>query len=333
MNQFNLGNFLNKFANQAFQNQSQNKNNLQANETPNSNAAFLNSQNDLNPAMAQRAMMATNFAGSQNLAILNSLRMNSIANIQRSIYLKDLMNLPKELKEVLVLIQNSATETTASMVKVQDLKTLLSTNINISTLAEILQKGGKEAMNKLVFALAEASKQGINDTSQLKDAMKLINASVSVAGNENPSQVLKNFMLLYLPWLPLQEGVDFELEIETFEGAGGEEETSLTITISTKNYNVVKILIFLKELNSFDIFVTCVEKFPKDELLKRIKEENKLHSIQSEMTFEQKEIKQQGETTPQAKINMSQVTQVNPFLLLVANALIRHTIDLDNQAS
>jgi hypothetical protein len=250
MNQFNLGNFLNKFANQAFQNTP----NPQAPQNVNKGAGaeFAPEQGSLPPNNLPKMPSPPPNQHSMNLAMLNNnLKMNLIPNLERSLYIKDLMNLPKDLKEMMVMLQKVTqnTETT------KDLKTLLGNNINIANLAEIMQKGGKEAMNKLVFAMAEASKQGVNDTSQLKDAIKLINASVSVAGQENPSQVLKNFMLLYLPWLPLQEGVDFELELESSDGSGGESDTTLTIMISTKNYGNIKILLILKGTNVFDIFV------------------------------------------------------------------------------
>lgn len=326
MNQFNLGNFLNKFTN--YQPQNQSRGAMPADSTQGASAVPTSGQNALPPNAMPKILSVPNPSVALNQATLHSLKMNSLANLERSLYLKDLMNLPKEMKEILVMIQNN----TQSAAQVKDLKTLLSTNINISNLADIMQKGGKEAMNKLVLAMAEASKQGVNDISQIKDAMKLINASVSVAGQDNPSQVLKNFMLLYLPWLPLQEGVDFELEIQSSEDENGEDETTLTIMITTKNYQVIKILLIIKELNSFDVFVTCPDKFPKQELLNRINEESKRYSLQHEMKFEQKEIKSQNDSNQQAKINMSNLNNVNPFLLLMANALIKHTIDLDNQA-
>lgn len=327
MNQFNLGNFLNKFM--GYTPQGQNKGGAPAQGAANADATFApTQQSSSSPQSLPRPHLQLNTLQQPSLHSLNNLKMNSIANLERSVYLKDLMNLPKDLKEILAFIQNKST----SSAQIADLKTLLSTNINIANLAELMQKSGKEALNKLVLTMAEASKQGINDISQIKDAMKLINASISVAGQESQSQVLKNFMLLYLPWLPLQAGADFELEIESSESEGGESETILTIMISTRNYGNIKVLLILKALNSFDIFVTCIEKFPKEELLKRINEENKLHALQSTMTFEQKELKYDNDKSHQAKISMSNLSEVNPFLLLMANALIRHTIELDNQA-
>ena len=43
--------------------------------------------------------------------------------------------------------------------------------------------------------------------------------------------------------------------------------------------------------------------------------------------YEQKE---QAETKQSANINMSQTTEINPYLLLMAHTLIKHVIEIDN---
>lgn len=288
---------------------------------------FLSTKDTLQNIM-QKSVSQSALLNNLNSPMLSNLKMNNLANLERGLYIKDLMNLPKDLEEVLVLIQNK-------MATNEEVTTLLTKSINMTTLAELIQTGGKEALNKLVLVMANASKQGITDLSQIKDTIRLINASVSVAGQDNPSQILKSFILLYLPWLPLQEGVDFDLEIEGSEGGEDGSETSITILISTKNYGNVRVTIVLLEGNSMSIIINCCEKFPKEELLKRIKTESKAHSIPAEISFEQKETKKDAEqdkdANVQAKISMSNLTKVNPFLLLMANAVIRHTIELDNQ--
>lgn len=322
MNQFNLGNFLNKFTNYPPQ-------------TPNQGGAPLNAQggaevnfppqpggNPLLPNIIQNAARQAAMMNNFNSTMAN-LKMNNLASLEKSLYMKDLMNLPKNLEEVLVLIQNKTTTN-------EEITKLLNKNISMTTLAELIQTSGKEAMNKLVLVMSNASKQGINDLSQIKDTIKLINASIAVAGQDNPTQTLKNFMLLYLPWLPLQEGVDFELEIEGSEGGSEGSECSITILISTINYGNIKVTLVLLAGNSMSVIINCCEKFPKEELLKRLNAESKSHSIQPNVTFEKTEIKADEKGTRQAKISMSDLKEVNPFMLLMANAIIRHTIEIDN---
>lgn len=324
MNQFNLSNFLNKFINYSLSNQSGSQPKA-LQDGLHADAGFQLANEAMTKNLVQKNIAKQSYVmNALNFSMLNDLKMNNLASLERSSYIKGLMNLPKEIEEVLVILQNNTT-------KGEELTKLLTTNINLANLAELIQSKGKAAMNKLIFVMSEASKQGITDVSQIKDAIKFINASVSVASQENQTQVLKSFMLLYLPWLPLQEGVDFELEIESYENENGDSETSLTILISTKNYGNVRIILILNGMNSFDIFINCIETFPKEELLQRINEETKNHALQSTVTFEQKEIKKAVEHPHQAKVSMSNLSEINPFLLLMANALIRHTIDLDNQ--
>ena len=44
---------------------------------------------------------------------------------------------------------------------------------------------------------------------------------------------------------------------------------------------------------------------------------------------EQKPQEQIDTINPKAKVNLSNVNQVNPYLLLMSHAIIRHTIELD----
>lgn len=322
MNQFGLGNIF-RFLNTALSNP---KSGAEPNvQTGQSQGVNLQSplQEGLTPNMLPKPLPKA-FLNTLNPETMSQLRMNNLASLERSSYLKDLMNLPKEMNEVLILVQNKTLNS-------KDLTQLLSANIDLSQLSELIKQGGKEAMGKLILAMAEASKQGITDNTQLKDAIKFINASVSVAGQENTNQTLKTFMLLYLPWLPLQEGVDFELEIESSEGEDGESEVTLTILISTRNYGNVKVILILSAGNSLNIIVNCSEKFPKEELLKRIEEEKKKNSVPAEVTVEQNIKHSEESPSRQAKVSISNLKDVNPFLLLMANALIRHIIDLDNQ--
>lgn len=323
MNQFNLGSFLNNFAKDFFP-PPQGK--------PMAGRAFGAPQT---PSAPQQAMANSFIQKSlHNPQLMNnfsqiysqSLRMNELVSSQKSLYLRDLMNLPKEMQEILMFLQKDVAMS-------KQASTLLMQNISISDLAALLQANAKDAMNKLVFVMAEASKQGLSDVSQLKEAIKLINASVSVAGQENSSQVLKNFMLLYLPWLPLKEGVDFELEVETSESQGGESEDSITILITTINFGNIKAVLILNKSKSIDIVVSCSENFPKEELLERISGEGKKHSVQTGVVFDEKSANASGQNTHQAKVCMSNLSEVNPFLLLMANAVIRHTIEIDNEFS
>lgn len=206
--------------------------------------------------------------------------------------------------------------------------------INLADIANLIQANGKDAVTKLILCMANAAKQGVNDLSGMKDTARLINASIALASPDNPQQTLKTLLLLYLPWLPLHDGTGFDIEIEA--GSSGEEHDSiLIVTISTINFGRVVATLILETSNSVHVNIECSEKFPKDELMARIEGDEKHYSMQSVISFETKSTpleRPEGEQT-KAKINMSATNEVNPYLLLMAHTIIRHTIVIDNNAS
>ena len=217
---------------------------------------------------------------------------------------------------------------------VKNLQILSNGMINLSEISSLIQANGKDAIAKLITTMANSSKLGIQDLSQLKEAAKLINASVAVASQKDSAQTMKLLMLLYLPWLPLQEGVGFDLEIEA--GSSGKESDSiLVITITTLNFGNVIATLILESSNSVQVNIECVEQFPKNELLLRIQGDEKSYSMESIVSFgttKQTTINTQQEK-PQAKINMSNTNEINPYLLLMSHTIIRHVIEIDKNAS
>ena len=204
--------------------------------------------------------------------------------------------------------------------------------INLADISAMIQANGKDAIAKLITTMANSAKLGIQDLSQLKETAKLINASVAAASQNDSAHTMKLLMLLYLPWLPLQEGVGFDLEIET--GAGSDESDSiLIITITTINYGNVRATLMLETSNSVHVNIECIKEFPKDELLLRIEADEKHYSMESVVAFETSQQKANiQQEKPQAKINMSNTNEINPYLLLMAHTIIRHVIEIDKQS-
>lgn len=126
------------------------------------------------------------------------------------------------------------------------------------------------------MAMTEASKSGVTDLSQMKDMAKLINASISIAAENNPQKTLKLLLMLYLPWLPLEDGVGFDLEVEQKSNAHEESDSILNITISTVNFGTVAATLILETSNSVQISIECSENFPKSELQLRIDKEKRI---------------------------------------------------------
>lgn len=309
-------------------------------------------------------------------------QMANMAGMEQSAYVKDMMNLPKNMNELLYILQknitlaqlnqrfanqinmqrNALSQTQAQILaQLQGLSlteaqnVLLNGNkavlsqlqntlknlsisssglINLSQIAQMIEVNGKDAITKLITAMANSSKLGITNLAQLRETAKLINASVAAASQNDSAQTMKLLMLLYLPWLPLQEGVGFDLEIEAGQKDDG-SDSILVITITTLNYGNVVATIVLESSNSVHVNIECVKEFPKEELLARIEGDEKHYSMESVVSFvpsTQTTVNTEQEK-PQAKINMGNTNEINPYLLLMAHTIIRHVIEIDKNTS
>ena len=306
-----------------------------------------------------------------------NLQMSTLKSLDRAIYAKDLMGVPKNINEFIYMMQrglntgqfnamfasqlaaqrNSISQLQAQILaqlqgldftnmseivnkqmstqlqaSLKNLEILSNGMINLNQIAQMIQTNGKEALTKLIMTMTQASKMGINDLSQLKEMAKLINASISVASENNPTKTMKLLLMLYLPWLPLKEGVDFDLEV-TQKEESSESDSILTVTITTINFGTVVATLYLETSNSVQVAIQCSENFPKDELDNRLDKDKKHYSVDTLTSYEvKKEFKPSGDKAT-ASVNMGQTTEINPYLLLTAHSIIKHVIDIDNNAS
>ncbi len=304
------------------------------------------------------------------------VKMGQLTGADNSIFIKDVMKLPKNMNELVYMLQRNISlaqlnqkfagtmngrlsssqaqilaqleglntgeiQMAINKVSAGSLSQLQSTLknleingsilIDLNEISSMIKANGKDAIAKLISAMANASKGGITDLSQMKDAARLINASVAAAAQNDNAQTMKLLMLLYLPWLPLQEGVGFDLSIETAKNAK-DSDSILTITITTINYGIVTATLILESSNSVLVNINCSENFPKDELILRIESDEKHYSMQSSLTFETSQKQIASQEQQKAKINMSDTNKINPYLLLMAHTIIRHTLELDKSA-
>ena len=308
-----------------------------------------------------------------NLIINNMLQMNQLAAMDRSVYIKNLLGLPQTLSAILLAAQNKTPITTGlptltainenlitnqkALAQIfnndgellqenqllqqniqqasaqKDTIALMFTGmIHLQTISELITKNSKQAIAGLITAMASASKNGMTNE-QINQTLGIINSCVSMAESGNPAQTLKSLMLLYLPWLPLNEDVGFDLEVETENGENECNDSKLTVLIQTKNFGNVKGIFTLTTANSVDIFIICSEDFPKILLQKSLMNEGTSHSVSMSIDVEAVSPKKtdKNERT-QAKVNLSATNEMNPYLLLMAHAFIRNTIYLDSNA-
>ena len=364
MADFNLGKLISKYVNY---------------NATNFNKANIVAQNNFaSQTSAQSASAQPQAVPNSSPTLQNEVtpKMGQLTGADNSVFIKDMMKLPKNMNELVYMIQrnisiaqlnqrlagamnSSLTSSQAQILaqlegltgadlqialnkmSAQSLNQLQSTLknlqingsilIDLNELSQMIRANGKDAIAKLITAMANASKAGITDLSQMKDAARLINASIATAAQNDSGQTLKLLMLLYLPWLPLQEGVGFDLAIEK-SSAEEDSDSILVVTITTMNYGVINATLILENSNSVLVNINCNKEFPRDALMLRIQSDEKHYSMQSSLTFETSDkaiLPALESQKPQAKINMADTNKINPYLLLMAHALIRHTLEID----
>ncbi len=359
MSEIDINRFLNKFGMNSFHNKQMNARKIAGaapqNLPQNPNAGQSSTQNIPNPSNIVRAQIVP-----QNI---------QIKGFNNAVYARDLFQMPRNLNEFIYMMQRGMTQAqfnqmfanqavqknALSQMQAQILAQLQGSNlqqtvsgldtqlkniknleilsnglINLNDISIMFQKNGKEALTRLIMTMTEASKAGISDLSQLKEMARLVNAGMAVASENNPTKTLKLLIMLYLPWLPLQDGVEFDLEIGGADKDEEETENVLKIIITTVHFGLVTVTLVLDTSNSIQTVVECCQEFPKKELEERIAQENKRYSMETATTFIV------GGNNKNAKIHQASVTmntgsatKVNPFLLLLAQCIIRHVIELD----
>ncbi|MFI3300837.1 MAG: hypothetical protein R3Y28_05385 [Candidatus Gastranaerophilales bacterium] len=251
---------------------------------------------------------------------------------------QELSQLQAQILAQLQGVNNSNTQTNNLLanqlnISLKSLPISTSAMINLNDIAALIQMNGKDAIAKLVQLIANATKLGITDVTQLRETARLINASIASASQQDNAQTMKMLMLIYLPWLPLQEGVSFDLDIET-TNSNDEDDSVLVITVTTINYGTLSATLILESSNSVHVNLECVDEFPQKELLHRIESDEKNYSMQSVVSFSESNQKVVHKNEKQeTKINMSNTNQINPYLLLMSHTIIRHVIEIDKNCS
>lgn len=317
----------------------------------------------------------------QNMQALNNatqmLQMNTIAGVDRSVFIKNLLGLPQNLGEVLISVQNPNSplsggtlglgninqellknqkvlaslfdestpinldpQTVIANTQVQNTKgpqdavvLIFSGMISMPEISKLILQNSKQAVASLIIAMASASKQGLSNE-QIQETLSIINSCIAMAESNNPAQSLKSLMMLYLPWLPLNEGIGFDLEITPQEGETDSNDSKLTVLIQTKNFGNLRGEFTLTTSNSVDVLIYCSENFPKKILQKSLMDESSAHAMNTNIDVEEVQPKvDEANETHETKVNLSATNEMNPYLLLMAHAFIRNTILIDNNAS
>lgn len=254
-----------------------------------------------------------------------TFKLANLSGLEQTILMKDLMNIPKDYKDFLYLMQSAQYKT----INPSDIKSLLTQNFDFAAVAQLLQQNSKEAVAKLVQMIASAARNGITDTVQLKEIMTILGASIPINGT-NTNTIIKNIMLMYLPWLPLGENSGFEMEIEGADGKPeNERNESLTILIQTKNFGNVKALLNMETMSKVSIEIYCTKAFPKEEFYKTLKSEAKQNNLSAGVVINAKEVEIVKNASQNVKISAKNA--LSPYILLASHTLIKTIFELDEK--
>lgn len=290
------------------------------------NENFQNAQKEAIHQLNQTAQnIAQNFVRQQEVMI-TQMQLREFTQQERAMLLKQLFDFPENIKDVATFL---AQET--KMLATKELQLLMTQPIDISKLIVLMQTNGKGAMEKLAKMVSTMHQSGIYDTKQLKEMITLVNACIP-ASDASTSQVLKNLMIMYLPWLPINETIDFDI------ASGGSEEEKynenediITIYITTKNYGLVKITLF-KDGNKYNADLNCTEDFPKEELNKFLQDTIQTSSIpiDEKLTYTTRKSTEQDKNK-ETNVEFSKSAKITPQLLMVVYTIINIILEIDQK--
>ena len=304
------------------------------------------------------------------LPLINNL--NNFTNVERPLFIKNLLGLPPTLSQILQSCQNLNKPLTGGTLGIMNInQDMLNTNkilsdlfdeinstnvVNATNLANInpnisqtkpdvvslmfsgmvsmpdisklILENSKQAVATLLLTMSSLSKQGA-DTKAVQETLSVLNSCINLAESDNASQNLKSLMLLYLPWLPLSENAGFDLEISMQDSESDLNDSKLIVLIQTKNFGNLKGVFTLSTTNSVDVYIICDDSFPKKILLEKMRNESDSHAMNTNIDIENVPQVYNVNDKQEAKVNLSATNELNPYLLLMAHAFIRYTIEID----
>ena len=314
-NNFNAGQFINSFL------QFQARRLIQ---TPTTNNAANLAQQAAAPLAKQ--IITPQAQVLQNMLEIPKMQLEMLNSIDKGALVKELMNMPKEFSQ---LVSMFTLQTNSG----QPL-------LDISKLITFLQQNGTQGKQNLLNLIVTVNKAGFTQAEQLKELNYIINACIP-SNQSSTAAIMKNLILLYLPWLPLGDGAGFDIEVkEKKEQEGGEDDDSVMIYIRTVNFGTLKILLKVEGKAKILLSINCDEKFPKTTAEKRFKEETQTYSIQSKIEYSltqqqgdgEDELTGKEENSSQTKVTVNTSRHINPLLMMASQSVIRIVFEIDKNA-
>ncbi len=246
----------------------------------------------------------------------------------KSALIKSMLDLPDDLSELLKNLTNKK----ESLTNAEFMKLLSMINVN-----------GKEAAAKLSKLMVFLGANNIKGAEKLQEVYSIVNALASGSA-QNASQLMKNVILLYLPWLPIGEGNNFEVGFnkkadnskDSSSEKDGEEKDSdsdsIAVFIQTVNFSNVKVTLYLEVRQNISLHVECVENFPKEQLQEMIKGDAQKLNVRADMSFS-KTANKSTEKNEDTDFSVNVSKFINPYLMLMAQSVIKAVIEIDKHTT
>lgn len=253
--------------------------------------------------------------------------LKEFSQTDKSALIKNMLNLPEDLSQLLKNLVN----------KNENL-----TNAEFMKLLTMLNVNGKESAQKLSKLMVFLGSNNIKGAEKLQEVYTIVNALAS-GSTQNASQLMKNIILLYLPWLPIGESNNFEIGLKKTEkgkndGDSGDEaekndeSDSIAIFIQTVNFSNVKVTLYMEQRQNISMFVECIDEFPKEQLQEMIKGDSQKLNVMTNMSFS-KTVNKNTEKNDDADFSVNVSKFINPYLMLMAQAVIKAVIDIDKHTT
>lgn len=290
------------------------------------NEKFQRAQQEAMKMVQQTAQNITqNMAQQQNI-LQTQMMLKQLSTAEQSWLMKHLFEFPENMTQLLETIV-----TNGKTVSAQELLSLMNKELDLSKLLVLLQTNGKAALEKISKMIATMNQSGIYNTQQLKELSVLINACIP-ANDASQAQILKSFMIMYLPWLPINESTGFNFGgVAEESGEKSSAEDTITIYITTKNYGIVKIFLY-KENDGYDMDVNCRNDFPKEKFHEAIKSDSSF-VLKNPPTYTTRTKADEENDKNETNITFSKSLKVTPQLLVIIHAIIKLVMEIDSQGT
>lgn len=290
------------------------------------NENFQRAQQEAMKMVQQTAQNITqNMAQQQNI-LQTQMMLKQLSTAEQSWLMKHLFEFPENMTQLLETIV-----TNGKTVSAQELLSLMNKELDLSKLLVLLQTNGKAALEKISKMIATMNQSGIYNTQQLKELSVLINACIP-ANDASQAQILKSFMIMYLPWLPINESTGFNFGgVAEESGEKSSAEDTITIYITTKNYGIVKIFLY-KENDGYDMDVNCRNDFPKEKFHEAIKSDSSF-VLKNPPTYTTRTKADEENDKNETNITFSKSLKVTPQLLVIIHAIIKLVMEIDSQGT